>query len=196
MTEPYLLSSCDHYFCRYVIIFLIIFIKFYYYCVRQCIIGVGTSCPQCNLPVWIKDVNPNCQLTTILSHIKKLKSLTTPINKTSDDITTQSSFVCQLSTHHNTRVPLVSVNYRWTSPTEQRTVKKKRQLDYVKSSKRIKYDDSIIRSSNVHSTVNEVPSTSLINKRNVRGETPLHIAAIKVIFLTFLLYYYFYVDTG
>ena len=88
----------------------------------------------------------------------------------------------QLSTHHSTRVPLGSVNYRWTCPTEQRTVKKKRQLDYMKTSKRIKYENSIITSCDMHSTVNEVPPSSLINKRNVRGETPLHIAAIKVIF--------------
>lgn len=101
----------------------------------------------------------------------------------------------QLSTHHSTRVPLVSVNCRWTCPTEQRTVKKKRPLDYTEPTKRIKYEDSM-KCFDIHSTVNEIPSTSLINKRNVRGETPLHIAAIKVIFSMFLLYYYFYVGTG
>ena len=154
MNTPVTLWSCDHVFCEK--------------CITSC-----TSCPECNMPAWPEDISKNRRLQNISSLCNQLENC---LYKT-------------FSLSHETKFQNPNTDITCTDALRQKNsfLKRSKKTDCLITdfeTKRKKPETVVSKNLNITKTVttpkrNVTPkSGSQSLQKNMKGETPLHLAAM------------------
>lgn len=157
LKEPYFVGSCEHIFCK------------------ECVQSFsGKHCPECNLPVQAKEAQRDHTISNVLNSAMKLKSL---INQEhSDDSGSDVKEDSKVTRPRRLKNADDKINGNKMEVADTKTGS---PTSSTRSKRRSGLRTGCVSSPNVANEPNKPTTPGLRLKRNIKGETPLHLAAIK-----------------